>query len=407
MQPSEMLRDDGKGGGVPPYVLWSFWLMWLPFLIQPIITLIDLPPSPWKVVNFAGLALFFAVYLWSTWQEAYRLTREPLSETNAGRRRWLPIAVLAGLGVLLCFVPGSPALGSFIYASATVGGRLKFRQAALAIGGLVLLTLVMGLLTARDWATIALMLFLVAAVGATVVGFCGAIRTNRELRQARREIARLAVSEARLRFARDLHDSVKQHLFAVAMQVGAALAQVEKNHEATRQHLLEADTLISQAQQELTALIYELRPSALQQKRLTAALREQAQTWSRLQGIAVELDLAEERRMPLAVEEAFWRIAQEALANVARHSQASKAQVRLSYGPEQVTLSIADNGRGFDPERDEQNGIGLHSMRERMAGVGGTVSIQSHPGEGVCVRARCPLPQEMAGLPEPARKAEP
>jgi signal transduction histidine kinase len=406
MQPSQMLREDEKRGSVPPYVLWGIWLMWLPFLIQPIVTLAHLPPSPWKVINFAGLALFFVVYLWATWQEAYRLTSETLLETDLARRRWLPIAILAGLGVLLCFVPGNLALGAFIYTSASVAGRLRLRQAALVIGGLVLLTLVLGVLTSDDWANIALMLFLVAAVGATVVGFCGAIRTNRELRLARREIARLAVSEARLRFARDLHDSVKQHLFAVAMQVGAALSQVDKHTEATRQHLLEADTLISQAQQELTALIHELRPSALQQQHLTAALRDQAQTWSRLQGIAVELDLAEERRMPLAVEEALWRIAQEALANVARHSQASKVQVRLSYAPEQVTLAIADNGRGFDPEREQQNGIGLHSMRERMAGVGGTISIQSRPGEGVCVLACCPLPQEMVGLPEPARKAE-
>ncbi len=215
--------------------------------------------------------------------------------------------------------------------------------------------------------------------------------------------ARLA---ERARLSRDLHDSVKQHLFAVSMQVGAALAQVERGGEAPRSHLLEADTLISQAQQDLTALIHELRPSVLQQKGLPTALREQALNWSRQHTIAVTLDLSEERTAPLAVEEAFWRIAQEALANVARHSQASQVQVRLSYSPEQVTLSIADNGRGFDPERAEQSGIGLHSMRERMAGVGGTVSIQSRPGEGVCVLACCPLPQGMVGLPEPARKAE-
>jgi NarL family two-component system sensor histidine kinase LiaS len=216
--------------------------------------------------------------------------------------------------------------------------------------------------------------------------------------------ARLA---ERARLSRDLHDSVKQHLFAVSMQVGAALAQVERAGAGTRSHLLEADKLISQAQQDLTALIHELRPSVLQQKGLPRALREYVQDWSRQHGIAVELELTEEHTVPLAVEEAFWRIAQEALSNVARHSQATSVQVRLCYTPEQVTLTIADNGRGFELADGQRAGIGLHSIRERMADVGGTVTVQSHPGEGTVLMACCPLPQGVVGLPEAARKAEP
>ncbi len=231
-----------------------------------------------------------------------------------------------------------------------------------------------------------------------------------QLAESMQQRQALAEQNARLaeraRLSRDLHDSVKQHLFAVSMQVGAALAQTEKNGGgATRHHLLEADTLISQAQQDLTALIHELRPSALQQKGLPAALREQALDWGRQHGIAVALDLAEELTAPLAVEEALWRIAQEALSNVARHSQATSVQVQLKYLPEEVTLSISDNGRGFAVSDGQQGGIGLHSMRERMAGVGGTIDIQSQPGAGTCVLARCPLPQSVVGLPEPARKA--
>jgi len=177
------------------------------------------------------------------------------------------------------------------------------------------------------------------------------------------------------------------------MQVGAALTQVENDSEAARRHLREADTLISQTQQELTGLIHELRPSALQQQGLPAALREQAQDWSRQHGIAIELDLAEGCRAPAAVEEAFWRIAQEALSNVARHSQATRVELRLQTAPQEVTLSIADNGRGFDPASGQQSGIGLHSMRERLAAVGGTVTIQSRPEAGTVLLACCPVPQ--------------
>ena len=219
----------------------------------------------------------------------------------------------------------------------------------------------------------------------------------------------LAAQNARLaersRLSRDLHDSVKQHLFAVSMQVNTALSQIDHNSAGTRKHLLEADTLISQAQQDLTALIHELRPSVLQQHGLPAALREQATGWGRQQGIAVDLQLSEERTIPLAVEEALWWVAQEALSNIARHSQAKSVQVRLEYTPEQVTLTLADDGRGFEPASGQQSGVGLHSMRERMASVGGTISIESSPGQGTSVTACCPLP-EIVGLPDPsARKA--
>ena len=219
----------------------------------------------------------------------------------------------------------------------------------------------------------------------------------------------LAAQNARLaeraRLSRDLHDSVKQHLFAVSMQVNTALTQVDHDSAGARKHLLEADTLISRAQQDLTALIHELRPSVLQQHGLPAALREQAIGWGRQHSIAVALQLSDERTIPLAVEEALWWVTQEALSNIARHSQAKSVQVKLEYTPEQVTLSLADDGRGFEPGSGAEIGVGLASMRERMAAVGGTFALQSAPGQGTCLVARCPV-QEIVGLPDAAaRKA--
>ena len=407
MQPEHVLRDESKANRISPYLLWAIWLMWMPFLILPVIDFFQMPPSPRKDATGVGIGLFVGAYLWATWQEASRLTRATPMDTGSERRRWVPIGIMAVLNVVLPFVQGAWGLGGLIYTSASVAGRLTSRQAALVFGGLMLLAVILSIILAVPWMILAETLFLVPVVGATVAAFSRTIQTNRELRLARREIARLAVSEERLRFARDLHDSVKQHLFAVSMQVGAALAQVEHNNAATRQHLLESETLISQAQQELTALIHELRPAVLQQKGLPRAMREYAQDWSRQHGIAVALDLAEEFRFSQAIEEPFWRIAQEALSNVARHSQATNVQVQLHSTPEQATLFIADNGRGFDLSSDRQIGIGLHSMRERMAGVGGTVTIQSHPGEGTRLLASCPLAQSLAALPEAANKMAP
>lgn len=210
--------------------------------------------------------------------------------------------------------------------------------------------------------------------------------------------ARLA---ERARISRDLHDSVKQHLFAVALQVGVSLSQVDPADERTRNHLQEADTLISLAQQDLTAIIHQLRPTALRQKALPSALREYALDWSRQHEIALELRIEDAATIPQAVEEALWPVAVEALSNVARHSHATGVSVALEATPRRVALQIADNGRGFTVGETSSSGVGLHSMRERLEALGGEVTIQSDPGGGTRVLVEAPLPETMSGLEEP------
>lgn len=216
--------------------------------------------------------------------------------------------------------------------------------------------------------------------------------------------ARLA---ERARISRDLHDSVKQQLFAVAMQLGVVLSQVEvadadaeiqdAEHQVEwaplREHLMEADTLVSQAQRDLTALIHQWRPIALQEHGLATALRSQATTWSYQHQMKIDLHVPEDGApLPSAVEEALWHIAQEALANIARHSQATRVCIKLQAAPQAVTLVVEDNGCGFKNGPDTfSDGIGLHSMRERMTELGGSVSIVSSPGAGTRITARCPL----------------
>lgn len=204
----------------------------------------------------------------------------------------------------------------------------------------------------------------------------------------------LAEQNARLaersRISRDLHDSVKQHLFAVALQVGVALSQVDPADERTRAHLLEADTLISLAQRDLTAIIQQLRPSALQEKDLRSALRDYAVDWSRQHGLALEARVDETVHIPHAVEEAFWHVAVEALSNVARHSQATSARIELEATPESVRMIVSDNGQGFATGATGHEGVGMQSMRERLAAVGGTISIESGPTTGTRVIAQCP-----------------
>jgi NarL family two-component system sensor histidine kinase LiaS len=194
------------------------------------------------------------------------------------------------------------------------------------------------------------------------------------------------------------------------MQIGVALSQVEAADSTgevpavsmpLREHLLTADTLISQARLDLTELIHQWRPSALQQG-FAPALRAYAASWCQRYHVGLDLHIESEvesaPRSPV-VEEALWYITREALSNVMRHSQATEVSIRLMSTSEQVTLVIADNGCGFTPESPAPaGGVGLHSMSERMAPLGGSLAISSSPGTGALITARCPLPSSGSGV---------
>lgn len=202
---------------------------------------------------------------------------------------------------------------------------------------------------------------------------------------------KLAILEERNRLARDLHDSVKQHIFVIALQVGTARLRLEHGQHIgeAQQRLAEADRVLHQVQDELKTLIRELRPVALEGKGLRPALQELVIQWQRQTGIPVNLQVSGNDALPVLVEEALFRVAQEALSNVARHSHATDVQVQLANNSDQVALSLADNGRGFDAATSDRKGVGFLSMRERMQALGGDVEIESQPGKGTCVVAHC------------------
>jgi NarL family two-component system sensor histidine kinase LiaS len=214
------------------------------------------------------------------------------------------------------------------------------------------------------------------------------------LLQARGELATL---EARNRFARDLHDSVKQQVFAVSLQIAAARALIQKDTGSAESHLGQADELVRQAQKELNILIAEMRPAALEGKGLAGALREYVARWSEGAEIPAEFRVRGEREAPLEVEQALFRVAQEALANVARHSGAGHAEVDLSYTADAATLRVSDDGRGFDPSRSSGGGFGLQSMRERLIKLGGRITVDSEPDGGTRVTGVCPLKDRPKG----------
>jgi len=199
-----------------------------------------------------------------------------------------------------------------------------------------------------------------------------------------------ATVEERNRIARDLHDSAKQQAYAAAAQLGAARSLYDLNREAAEGHLSEAEHLIDELRKELTGVIRKLRPVALQGKGLAPSLQEYAADWSRQTGIQVDIRLRGERVVPYEIERTMFRIAHEAFANIHRHSEASQVVVTLVYTNSSVTLNIADDGKGFDPNTTK-SGVGLRSMRERAGLMGGTFTVRSAPGKGTLISVKCPL----------------
>jgi two-component system, NarL family, sensor histidine kinase LiaS len=213
-------------------------------------------------------------------------------------------------------------------------------------------------------------------------------RDLERLVQTRQELASL---EERNRLARDLHDSVKQHLTATAMQIGAAQSFLESDPEVVRRCLENAEALTEAAQLELTAIVRELRPTTLDEKDFSGALRSYVESWSRQSAIDTTLEFQKVRKIPDAIELSLYRVTQEALANINRHSLAKEVRIRADFTEKEVILIVQDNGRGFQPMEMKNKGFGLRNMCERLAAVHGHLTIESQPGCGTTIRASVPL----------------
>lgn len=199
----------------------------------------------------------------------------------------------------------------------------------------------------------------------------------------------LAATEERNRLARDLHDTVKQQAFAAAMQTAAARARLAAGDSAgAGEHLAEAESLTRQMQADLTAVIQELRPSVGDAAPLAARLEKLVADWSRQSGVRATFSAAAVPALSEPVARELLFIAQEALANVSRHAQAKNVTVALKRQGETLTLTLTDDGIGFDPATPRA-GLGLTSMRERAESLPeGVFDLESRPGSGATVTLR-------------------
>ena len=201
----------------------------------------------------------------------------------------------------------------------------------------------------------------------------------------------LSVVEERNRVARELHDSVTQKLFGLTLTAEAAATVIDRDPEEAKAQLRRLQQLTREAMDELRSLIFELRPPAAESEGLATALRKHVDVLQSVHGDAVALSVEGDGE-PRASAGEVLRIAQEALQNALRHAGASRVDVRLRAEDGHLSVAVADDGIGFDPDEPglRSRRLGLTSMEERARALGGTLSIQSQPGAGTTIVLEVP-----------------
>ena len=200
-----------------------------------------------------------------------------------------------------------------------------------------------------------------------------------------------AVLEERQRLARELHDSVSQALYGIALGARTARTLLDRDPAKVGQPLDYVLSLAEAGLTEMRALIFELRPESLATEGLCAAFAKVADALRARHRLSVELDLAEEPTISLPLKEALYRIAQEATNNTVKHARASTVAIRLTQDAAACHLTVRDDGVGFDPREDFAGHFGLTSMRERATRLGGILTVESAVGAGTTVMVRVPV----------------
>ena len=214
------------------------------------------------------------------------------------------------------------------------------------------------------------------------------------------ELARLreqvALADYRGRLSQEMHDGIQYYLVQIAARLDIAKSLLARDPAKAAQMAVDQRVTVQQASDELRSLVRRLRAPEIEQHGLVDGLREQAARLSeRSQTVAsVEVE-GEARPLGRDIEHAVFRIVQEALTNIEKHAQASEVRVCLQYGADALQCTVSYNGVGFgEVDAAPDHGLGLPGMRERAAALGGTVGIESKPGEGTRVTVSVPTPLE-------------
>ncbi len=203
----------------------------------------------------------------------------------------------------------------------------------------------------------------------------------------------VAILEERERLARELHDSATQSLFSLTLFAAAAREHLSGSElEAVDEQLVELEKTAVRTHKDMRLLIYELRPKVLEDEGLAEALSRRIQLVEFRSGIRGQVKVEVDGKLPFSVEETLFQVANEALNNTLKHSEADTVIIEINTHEGQVEMSIADNGQGFaEDDADFNPGMGMENMRLRVQDLGGTLAFQAQPGCGTTIFVRIPL----------------
>lgn len=220
--------------------------------------------------------------------------------------------------------------------------------------------------------------------------------TLRELAERNAALAHAAEESAiraeRARISRDLHDAIAQRLFSLSVSAANLPAIIERDPVRGKEQARAVASLSEQTLLELRTLLVEMRPTAVSLRGLNDALRSLCEEWATAEQIPVEYNaVLRGQHLASPVEDATYRIVQEALSNIGKHAAADAVHVSLLESQHQLTVSVTDNGRGFDYENIGEGHFGLITMRERAHALGGTHTIESDTRRGTTIRVTLPI----------------
>ena len=354
-------------------------LVGLFFLVYPIQVVLAADPTPTRVfLALGGAALFAGVFLWLIW------LHEPLqlvpAEPFAIRKYRAAIAFLTVLAIALSFILSQEWRVLFFHLNVAAGIMLLSRDAYKAIAVLAVIQVVVGIPTGLWWLVVPM-----AAIGLWGTAFVGQVATVAELRAAREELARRAVAEERLRFARDLHDLLGHSLSLITLKNELAGKLLPGAPERAAREVREAEEVARRALREVREAVSGYRQPTLGEELIGA--REMLAA----AGIACRIESGA-GPLPRPVDALLAWAVREGVTNVIRHSHARRCSIRTARGDGAVTAEVSNDGRGSPPARKAAGGSGLAGLAERVADVAGAAfEAGPLPEGGFRLRVSLPL----------------
>jgi len=351
-------------------------LFGLVFLIYPVRAVLTSEPTPLRVaLALGGAALFAGVFLWLLW------TQKPLwslsDELSEVRKRRATVAFLAVLAISLNIVFGSEWRVLFFHVNVAAGIMLLTADAYAAIAGLAVITFGLGIVSGMAWLALP-----TAAIGLWATAFVRQVAAVAELRSAREELATMAVSEERLRFARDLHDLLGHSLSLITLKSELAGRLLPDEPEKAETEVHDIEDVARQALREVREAVAGYRSPTLDEELSGAA--------EMLGAAGIDYRIENEAGvLPKEIDGVLAWTVREGTTNVIRHSQARNCRIFLAREDDKVRAEITDDGRG--KTSGETPGSGLSGLAERVAGFGDG-GFEAGPLRGGGFRLRIDLP---------------